>query len=46
MEIVAGELAIEEFNAAHFDDAVAGAGIQACGFSVEDDLAHGVLRMS
>jgi hypothetical protein len=36
VEVVAGQLAVEDFNAADFDDAVARAWIQAGGFGVEE----------
>ena len=44
MVVVSGQTAIDQFDAADFDDAVALAGFQAGGFSIEDDLAgHGLL---
>ena len=36
--VIAGQLAIEDFNATDLDDAVAGAGVQACGFGIENYL--------
>jgi hypothetical protein len=40
VEVIAGQLAVQDFDATVLDDAVAGARIQACGFGIEDDLAH------
>jgi hypothetical protein len=40
VEVVAGQLAVEDLDAADLDDAVAGTRIQACGFGIEDDLAY------
>jgi hypothetical protein len=40
MEVITGQFAVQDFDATDFDDAVAGARIQAGGFGVEDDLTH------
>src|SRR5690606_4668482 len=40
MQVVAGELAVEQLDATDLDDAVAVVGREARGFRVEDDLAH------
>jgi hypothetical protein len=40
MEALAGELPTHQFDAADFDDAIAGAEIQAGGFGIEDDFPH------
>ncbi|CAM2158074.1 hypothetical protein PT2222_40072 [Paraburkholderia tropica] len=42
VQVVAREPAVHELDAADFDDAVARAGVQAGGFGIENDLAHGV----
>ena len=41
VQVVAGELAVEQLHTADFNDAVAAFGGQARGFSVKNDLAHG-----
>ncbi len=43
MKIVAGGPPLHQFDAADLDDAMALAGLQASGFSIEDDLTHGRL---
>jgi hypothetical protein len=40
MKIVAGELAIDQFNAADFDHAIAGARIETGSFGIENNLSH------
>src|SRR6218665_1044965 len=40
VQVVAGELAVEQFDAAEFDDAVATVGRQARGFGVQNDLTR------
>jgi hypothetical protein len=40
VQVVAGALAVEQFDAAQLDDAVAAFGGQAGGFGGEDDLAE------
>jgi hypothetical protein len=40
MFVVSGELAVQQFDAANFDDAVAARRGQAGGLGVEDDLTH------
>ena len=41
VKIIAGQLAIDQFDATDLDDAVARARVQAGGFGVEKNLAHG-----
>ena len=41
MEFLAGGPAIQHFDAADFDDAMAGARFEAGGFDVQNDLSHG-----
>ncbi len=41
VELLAGGPAIGELDAADFDDAMTGARIEAGGFDVQNDLAHG-----
>ena len=40
MERVAGGNVIDKLDAADFGDAMAGQGVEACGFGIEDDFAH------
>jgi hypothetical protein len=40
MEVIAGQTAVYQFHATDFNHAVAGACVQACGFSIEYDLSH------
>ena len=44
MVVIAGEAAVDQLHAADFDDAVPLGGLQAGGFSIEDDLSHGSLE--
>jgi hypothetical protein len=46
VKIVAGQRAVEQLDAADFDDAVSGSWVQAGGFGIEDNLAHGWLVLS
>ena len=39
VQVVAGEFAVDEFDAADFHDAVAAGGVQPGGFGVQNDLA-------
>src|SRR5690606_5428442 len=41
VQVVAGDGAVDDLDAADFDDAVALRGVQSGGFGIEDDLAHG-----
>jgi hypothetical protein len=43
VQVVAGELAVEQLHAADFDDAVAAFGRQTGGFGVQNNLAHDML---
>jgi hypothetical protein len=41
MECLPGRPAIQQLDAADLDDSMAGRGIEAGGFDVQDDLPHG-----
>ncbi|MNN47309.1 hypothetical protein D3C81_1617250 [compost metagenome] len=41
VQVAPRQAAVEQFHAADFDQAVAGGGIQAGGFGIENDLSHG-----
>jgi len=40
VEVVVGDAAVEDLDAAELDDAVAETGVQAGGFRIEHDAAH------
>jgi hypothetical protein len=42
VEVIPRQHAVDDFDAADFDDAVASSWIEAGGFGIEDDLAHEV----
>jgi hypothetical protein len=44
VKVSVGQAAVAHFDAADFDDPVAEFVFKAGGFSIEEDLAHGVFR--
>ncbi len=46
VKVVAGQSAVNQFDATDFNDAIAGAWIQTCGFGIEYDLSHVCLVLS
>jgi len=46
VQVAAGQAAVDHFHAADFDHAVAGGGVQAGGFGIENDLSHRVYSLT